>query len=360
MDKESRGNIFPFPNLMERHMGMALEARDREDFLKAKEHLEQVLKIDSKHEPALLTLMVTYCDLGMYRSSTDLAEFMLAEELGDFSEVLQFYIISLIQLEEYRRACEILSTALSEHLLPPHKRKDFEEVFRTCSLLLENNGDDPEGSMLQAKVEEKLESDTNFMKKLITELDDGDFDRQLQAIEQLKYVNDLQVIRALRNYVIVPHADPVLKTMALRALKQLGEKGKILVYKFDQLFETSLEEVPGDQEGLKDEQRKVIELLARQSYHDDPVFVSFAMQIWIEYLFAAFPFIPPLQDTESWAAALHVAVANVLEQNISNTDIALKYGTTVQTMNKRLQSLQQVLNVLGRGTQSQYLPQEKD
>lgn len=342
---------------------MALEARENGSYHKAKEYLEEVLKLDEHYAPALLGLIVVSHDLGLFQEASDVSEYMLVHNIGDYGEVLSLYVVSLIQLEEYSRVCEILANLIDKKKLSPTKVEEFEDILRTCSLLMdarEEEKEDQAEPILRSTVEERLVTDKNYVQKLINELDEGEFDQQLQAIEQLKYVKDETVIKSLRNYCILLHVDPVLKTFALRALKFLDVKEKVLVYKFDRLIEVSLDEIPADEDGLQEDQRKVIELLAQQTYHEDPIFVSFAMQLWIEYLFASFPIIPPLHHTASWSAALHIAVAEMLEQEQSQAQISRKYGTTIKTMNKQLKCLKQFLSPKINAWKSQHLPKDRD
>lgn len=360
MKSKSQGNVILFPHLIERFLDMAMEARENGEFQKAREYLEHVLQFEKQHAPAMLGLIVTYYDLKMFREASDLAEYMLLHGLGEYSEVLQLYVVSLIQLEEYARVCEILAAVLSEDQLTPAKHKELEEIYSTCTLLLEAMEQEQEEPIIRAKVEERMQSDENFIKKLIEDLDEGDFDRQLQVIEQLKYAKDPLVTGALRNYCIIPHVDPVLKTFALRALKFLDVKDQLLVYKFDQLLEVSLDDIPADEDGLCPEQRKVIELVSKHTYHEDPIFVSFVMQMWVEYLFSAFPLIPSLKHPASWSAALHFVVAQLLAQKPSLNDVAKKYGTTVTTLNKRLNEFNRVLPLKKRLMDNQQLPDKTD
>lgn len=363
MTKNSTGNIILLPHLFERYVELALEARKSGDYQTAKEHLEQALFIRPDDDQAMVPLLLTYHDLGLHQEAQLLAGEMLQKGYGEFVDIFRLYLISLIQLERYEEACETVSLILEEQTFSPPVTQEFQQILETCKMLVESTpeGWDEERLMLSQAVQDKLECNPEYLTKLIQELTMADFDRQLQVIEQLKYIDSPQSIGALKGFLIDKEADPVLKTFVLGALKELGVPGEVEVYKGGKKLAISIDLVPHLEEGLCEPERSVADLVTQKTYHRDPMFSSFALQIWVEFFYAAYPFHPPIKKTEAWAAALHLTTERTLGQNPSVEEIAELYHVSSSSMVECLQAMDSILNLQERlKRQMTYFPRETD
>ena len=79
---------------------------------------------------------------------------------------------------------------------------------------------------------------TKYPELLINHLDKGNFEDQLNAIEQLKHIHTNLTVESLKNYLMLDGPDPILKTFALRALKEMGVRGEISIHKFGENYRT--------------------------------------------------------------------------------------------------------------------------
>lgn len=346
MTKKKRGNIIPFPHLLERHLELALDAREKEDFETARTHLEQALKIKPEDVSAMFGLVVTYHDLKMYHEAEQLAEQMLAHGLGDYTDVLRLYVISLIQMEKYGLVCEILNFFLQDKERSSSIYSEFQDILQTCELLMESRQDQgAEEPLMFRIVEEKLNADPQYVDKLIVDLLQGDFDRQLQSIEHMKYIQQPKAVEALKEFLIQPEADAVLKTFAISALKAAGVKGHVKVYKFGKQKDLLMSHVPDLSLGLQEPERSVADLIAKKTYHEDPIFSSFALQLWVEFFYASYPFLPKIKRVEGWAAALHYATNRMLGRETTKTGIAELYDVSSSTLAQCYKTLNDTLNL---------------
>ncbi|MBP1930376.1 tetratricopeptide repeat protein [Ammoniphilus resinae] len=339
-----KGNVLFFPNLAQRHLELAYEARDRGRYQEAQNHFQKVLQLDPDHYPAMIGLNMAYYEQGMYREAVELAEQLLVSGIGEISEVLHFFIASSLQLEEYEKICEVLTSVLKNIPLPPEKVMEFEEILETCLVMRENHPEiGEENDLLRNTVEEKLEEDPTYVERLLDQLNDPEFDQQLQAIEQLQYVEKEVVVQGFKVFLKNPDYDPILKTFALKALKRFNLTEKVEVVKFDQKFLLDVSDI----QALEDEsadQNNVLNCLYETSYHEDPVLVSFAEQLWKDYLYASFPIQPIIKKPNSWAAALHLAAGELLSQSFSKRQIAELYKITPMTLNKKYSQLNEILH----------------
>jgi len=339
-----KGNVLFFPNLALRHLELAYEARDRGRYQEAQNHFEKVLQHDPDHYPAMIGLNMAYYEQGMYREAAELAEQLLVSGVGDISEILHFFIASSLQLEEYEKVCEVLTSVLKNFPLPPEKVMEFEDILETCLVMGENRPEIvEENDFLRNTVEEKLEEDPKYLERLLDQLNDTEFDQQLQSIEQLQYINQEVVIQAFKKFLIHPDYDPILKTFVLKALRRFNLTEKVEVVKFNKRFLLDVSEI----QVLDDEstgQSEVLDCLYETSYHQDPVLVSFAEQLWKDYLYASFPMLPNIKKPNSWAAALHLAAGELLSQSFSKRQIAELYKITPMTLNKKYSQLNEIIH----------------
>lgn len=345
MTKKKKGNIIPFPHLLERHLELALDAREKKDFESAKDHLEQALKIKPDDVSAMFGLVVTYHDLRMFSEAEQLAEQMLTNGLGDYTDVLRLYVISLIQMEKYSLVCEILTFFLQDKERSSSIYSEFKDILQTCELLMESRQEVADEPLMVRIVEDKMNADPQYVDKLIMDLLQGDFDRQLQSIEQMKYIQQQKSIDALVEFLIQPEADAVLKTFAISSLKALGVKGTVEIHKFGKRRELKMSDVPDLSLGLLEPERSVADLIANKTYHEDPIFSSFALQLWVEFFYASYPFLPRIKRVEGWAAALHYATNRLLGRKTTKTGISELYHVSLSTLNQCYKTLNDTLNL---------------
>lgn len=346
MTKKKKGNIVPFPHLLERHLELALEAREKEDFETARNHLEQALKFKPDDVSAMFGLVVTYHDLRMFHEAEHLAEQMLTHGLGEYTDVLRLYVISLIQMEKYELVCEILTHFLQDKKQSFSVYSEFQDILQTCELLMESRQEQvTEDPLMVRMVEEKLDADPHYVDRLIVDLLEGDFDRQLQAIEQMKYIQHQKTINALIGFLVQPEADAVLQTFAISALKGLGVNETVKIHKRGKQMDLALSHVPDLVLGLGEPERSVADLIAKKTYHEDPIFSSFALQLWLEFFYASYPFLPTIKRIEGWAAALHYATNRMLGRKTTKIGIAELYDIPSSTLAQCYKILNDTLNL---------------
>src|SRR5699024_29061 len=138
-------------------------------------------------------------------------------------------------------------------------------------------------------VQEKINNEAGYVSYLIKELETADYDRQLQAVEQLKYIDTSESVQALKQLLRLEEVDPTLKTIALSALKTLGEQGIVKMYKWGKWIETAIDLVPNFEEELGTLEQSVVDLIVDKTYHQNPTFSSFATQLWMYFCLLLIP-----------------------------------------------------------------------
>jgi hypothetical protein len=185
----------------------------------------------------------------------------------------------------------------------------------------------------------KTYADSSYIDPLIKGLVTGNFREQFQTIEKIKLSSHPKAAKALQMYVLDKSSDPVLKTIALQALKEMGVSGKVRVTKFGKKYEVLVENVPSSEDEFQPEVWRVMELVSAQTVHDDPSFSSFAAPLWMEFLFASYPHIPNLSPPEPWAAAIHYLTSKYFTVKKTRKDIANQYGITPSILSSRYKQI---------------------
>ncbi|MBO8170535.1 MAG: DUF3196 family protein [Bacillaceae bacterium] len=344
--KKSLDNVILFPGMIQKRLEQAVRARENGNYDEAVRLFLEVLEFEPENASARYGLGLSYYDSGDFQKSRELAESMMYSEVGNDPQVLRLYIVSLIQIEDYEAAYNVLQSVLEAHQLPPHLYQEFEELKKTCASLFEMETEQEwEGGWTEASVLKKLEENPRFVEELYEQLTNGDFEQQLAAIERMKFVNEPEVIEMLKEYLVLPGPHPMLKTFALKALKEMGVTGKVSVFKFKQLVETELSDIPIDDDEIPDPQKSVIDLVSTKTQDHDPTVSSFAYQLWMEYLLTVYPFHPDIGQVETWAAALHFATYRTMQRDISREQVADMYRVSVSEITHRFNELNQVLQI---------------
>jgi Tfp pilus assembly protein PilF len=340
----NKGKIVLFPQLLERHLEMAMAAREQGDIQKARSHLEQAHALQPEDVSVLFGLMVIYFEIGLNRESEQLAQQLLQLGGRETGEVLHFYVLNLMKQDKYEEAYEVLDPIVNDPSLSEALRREFTEIFNTCQLICEARTFEEEASdpLLRRMVSKRLHAEPEYFYRLLRDVEEGDPEKQIQAIEQLQYSGDPKARDAIQKLVLLPEANPAVKTTALYALRELGCK-RVSMIKFNQAFEVDLDILPAQGELGKEEQ-EVVELLEEVVDHKDPSLIYFGSQLWSEFLYACYPHIPSMKNREGWAAAIHFVTLLSMGQKRDKSEIASLYSVSVPTLTN---NYNRILEVLG-------------
>lgn len=333
-----------FPNMVENLLKKAFAAKEEKRFEEAQGHLLPILQFSPRHPVALLTLALILYDAKCFEEAVELFSFMWEEKIGKRREWLPYYLSCLIQLEDYDSISEVLHKAAKEKEFQDVMGQ-FQEISEACDLLRDCG---EEHNFTKETVLNKLETNPDYTKLLEESLHSGNFEEQLNSIEQLKHIHTNNTVAALKKYLLMEGPEPILKTFALRALREMGEKGDIVIHKFGNQYRTRIEDVPLQDHEVPEKEWKVIEKINEMTDKDNTSFLPFAFQLWMEYLFSIFPLHPRLHNPSGWAAALHYATAKLLHMNQSQKEIASLYGVSMSIVSRNYKNLNDVLIIDSR------------
>ncbi len=343
---QSSNNIVLFPHLEEKLLKQANEARERKDFEQVVQSFVQILRTNPEHVTALYGLAVTYYEMGQFPRTLEIVEHMLTQKIGNPLQVSRLHILTLMQLERFYEAYDQLELMLHSDKLSDGERDELRQLKETCLMLAEEQESvETEEDLVRMKVLQDAENNPHLIQDLSEQLKQGTYEEQLLSIERLKFLNVSEVSEVFKEYLVLPKSHPILKTFALRALKEMGERGTVAVYKFDQLVEIYVEDVPLDEKDIPVDQQQVIRMVSERTMDHDPTFHAFAYQIWMEYLLTVYPLVPGIEKKEVWAAALDYVTHQVMNRSTSSKEIARAYSVYVHEMIGVYEEMNKVLQL---------------
>ncbi|WCK53682.1 hypothetical protein PP175_20475 [Aneurinibacillus sp. Ricciae_BoGa-3] len=340
MEKKHGSKVVLLPTVIDGYLEKAFLARGSGEFNQALDFLKQILRFDPDHPTALFAVALTLYEAKRFVEACEIACRMWTQGLGDRTAVVRLYLSSLIQMEDFATVSRVLAEAQEEAGV--EITQDLLEIKEACDML-RDSADEGDIELSRESVLDKIEKDPNYASHLYSQLDSGSFEEQLSAIEQMKYIHTQETVSVLKEYLLLVDPDPLLKTFAVRALKDMGEKGLVFIHKFSKIYETNIEDVPLHDKEFPENEQRVIEMVSRIGGNYDASFPPFAIQLWMEYLFSIFPLHPPVKNAAAWAAALHYATARLLYIKASRKEIASIYEVGISSLSRNYRHLNDIL-----------------
>jgi tetratricopeptide (TPR) repeat protein len=345
MPQNDKENVILFPGFAQQNLRQAKEAADKQQYDRALELIQEILQLTPSHPEALLAAADILTQAGQLEDALLLLAQMWEEQTGNVVEIFRAYLGLLLKLEDFGQIQRLLAQAAEIKELTPfmHEIQAIQETFQMVERQKEQWAEEEHFSRKAALY--KAEADPNYVSRLYEKLESGTFEEQLGAVEQLTYIPSPETVSVLKEYIMLVYPEPMLKTFALRALKKMGETGSVFLYKFGQKFEVMIEDTPFHDEEIPEGERDVLECLSRVAHQQDPSFISFAFQLWMEYLFTIYPMHPLVDVPDEWAATLHYSVAGLLRMRKSVEEVADLYHVPLLCIQRNYQLLTEVLHI---------------
>ncbi|WP_203361581.1 hypothetical protein [Bacillus sp. REN10] len=275
-----KGNLFVFPGTAQELIRKGRVALEENDYNHAVLYLKEALQYPLEEEGDVkMALLLALYESGQDEQALSLCTDMLHQGIGEYFDVLDVYILILMQQKKYEEIYTTLSALMEEKQLPEAKRENFERL-----LALSNK-------MKQAPSTKE------------TRLFSGQESLQEQTMKLMELVN--QNIHPYKRELAALLKDaathPFVQTLVLNVLKEHGVEQLTEVKKFSfhqQVVPAMLKDVfenPYYQE--------VIHLLEEQLSQTNPVLLEQAKEYVQRHFFLLYPFEPEDVSPESWVKA---------------------------------------------------------
>ncbi|OCA92370.1 tetratricopeptide repeat protein [Pseudobacillus wudalianchiensis] len=277
---DRKGNVFIFPGTGQALIQKGRAALEAKQYDEAASFLSQALEHPLTEEGDVKTaLLLALYESGRYDSALELCKDMLHKGLGDYYDVLDIYVLILMQQKQYKTIFSTLSALMEEKQLPEEKREYFERLLELSRKML----DAPE---------------TRWM-PLFTGQET--LREQTLRLMELAHVNIQPYYDELVAMLEKEGTHPFLQTLILNVLKEHGIERAVTVRKFE--FTGSVIPVQLSDAFEKDYFKKVIHFLEDELADKDPVQLEQVKEIVKHHFFLIYPFEPKEISPEGWARA---------------------------------------------------------
>ncbi len=271
-NQEGKGKIVQFPGLKDRLLEKGVLALEQGEVHEASELLAQAYEIDPDNPDINTALVLSLYESKQYDEAGSICKEMLLEGIGDYFEVVDMYLMILIQLHQHREVIDTINALFDEKEVPIEKEEHFRKLLQFSEKVVSGKATIPE--------KEEPEEEQILAGKSLEE--------QTLIVAQLVHRNIKpfrgELVRVLRD----PDAHPFLQTMILNVLREHGMDKQVVVVKFDKeekVYPSSLEDV-FESEFFTGVSNAMDDLLAQTN----PTLFQHALELVKRHAFLLYPF----------------------------------------------------------------------
>jgi tetratricopeptide (TPR) repeat protein len=320
--KPHKDNIFLFPNVDKLLMEKGLDKLKNKRFTEAIEFLEKALYLDQDNEEIALGLIIAYFEANNLLAAKTLAQDSLNKGFGDYFQLIDVYIMILLQLNEYEEIVTTIQALIDEREVPLEKLDNFTKILEFSKRKLET---EYSKSNYTKKSEEVIE----FNLLQYENLND-----QFLAIARLAHANVRIYLRGIQEYLQLEDGHPFLKTMLLQLLKEQEVNEEITLAKFNQTYTFNPVHLVEFQTYL--ESPEIMSILKQGIEQENPTLYESIKAIINRHAFLLFPVERIPHNPIIWAAAYHFIALEYHGEIHSVDKLAKKYNAEPEAIGKAI------------------------
>lgn len=207
-------------------------------------------------------------------------------------------------------------------------------------------------SILNTATEQEIKRlykiDEEFQDVLISGLYHWDDETKEKIISIYALLGDKKGENALRRFVKNPWVKERLRQLALLSLKEMGFVNIVEVFQDGKFQRVGEEDLVRETPLWKPEWQSVLDCAWQKmqdsgAYNED--FLADIHDIWLDYINTVFPNIPRISKVETWAAGLEYSLVRFHFLNVSQQEIAGKYGVSASSVAAKFKKINKVLDL---------------
>ncbi|RLQ98021.1 tetratricopeptide repeat protein [Falsibacillus albus] len=326
-EKKNQENIILFPNLKERYLDIGLEHLNQHRFHEAVEFLQKALQLSEGRGDGdiEMALAIALYESRSYKEAKNICQELLHKGIGDYFEVVDLYLMILLQLNEHQEIESTIRALLEEREVPSEKLEHFEKLLQfseralyASSPQVEENDDDNE--------------ELNLSNQVL--LEGRNVQEQALLLAQLAQKNIHPYLKELKSFLKDNKQHPFLQTMALNVLKEHAIGHPVEISKFDytdEVIPSQLDEVFANDFFIE-----IKEELEREIGQSNPTLFDQCMELVKRHEFLLYPFDLPEASPKLAAAAYHLLMLEYYGEDRPAEVIAEQYGADEEGIHKPL------------------------
>lgn len=310
-------NLVMFPNTERILIERGYDCLEDKRFLDALSLFEEAEKLDPKNERVLIGILASYIELGRFKEAEILAESLLQVGKGDFFQVLDLYLMVLVQLESYDKVATTIEGVLTEPAVPHENR------LHLMALLHEN-------SKLAAIHALKKSTDKEEAGQEVAEIlnESNDEDAQLLLVQTLMGKNIRPYLKDMQEFLGKESNHPFIQTMLLHEMREQEIVEEVIVRKLGMtatVIPAELPDIQADPFSLE-----IVEAFKEHLENEDPILFEQIQVFMNRHLFLLYPLRLPKATPSHWAAALYLILKKYTGVEVNKAEVAKSYRVSLE------------------------------
>jgi hypothetical protein len=268
--------------------------------------------------------------------------YLLPQTIGYYQQELT----RLLEFERYRETMEMLQFLLSCDTSDLKARDEWQSLLEWMQTMIPElhmppppegqEQDLSEDELFYIHMKEKAEREPEYVEKLLAVFERPDsWDKQVLALEQLRYLQHPRLRDVLRKWLESQPLPPILQFRTMQILKARGESGSIKIKRGSKWYTVDISDVPAGSDEYPRALKEIFQRVIRSDMNNGFPLEAFAEETWSE--FVAYAFGTPVyieilaekpEARDAWAAAFHYMLLLTSQGNASLEEIKEVYGIT--------------------------------
>ena len=326
-EKGKRGEkVVQFPDLDKRLLDKGLDSLQSKQYKAAVDYLQQAAEISEENEEIHIALVLAYFESGALTEAKEQSEFMLQSGIGEYIQVVDMYLMILIELHQYQEIITFIECLLEEKEVPKEKYEHFSRILEFCRRM-----DQPP---VEEKVEEDIIAEPLQLQKIIEQKD------QLIIAGQLADKNIVPFIEEILSYLRSKEGQPFFKSLLINVLKQHLYNKETTVEKMGRTEKF----VPAELPGIDDfpQQKRIESIIRKLIEHEDPILFEHTKGLAQRHFFMIYPFEMRPYEDHLLAAGYHLLASEYLGLEISLEEVTHLYEISAEDLQSAKMYLQKI------------------
>ncbi|WP_313801018.1 tetratricopeptide repeat protein [Cytobacillus sp.] len=326
--KKLNDKVILFPDLEKRLLEKGLEKMQQKRFREAIEHLEEAIRLDPENSDIHIGLVLAYFEWGSLQKAKEIAADMLQKGIGEYIQIIDLYLMILVQLHQYDEIVTTIEILLEEKEIPTEKYESFTRML--------------EFSRRMAKEKSEMEYEEAAVEEGDTDIDLFAFktqQEQMNVAAQLAERNIQSYIDEIKTYLHSKEGSPFFKTMLLNVLIEHAYDKEVIVEKLGRTLSVIPTQLPPVH--MLPEIESLLCVLSSRIEHEDPILFENIKSLISRHSFILYPFQLDMHEEKALAAAYHTLIAEYLGLNIEE-DLVFLYEVKMEEMKEALRELKQL------------------
>ncbi|MCK1991733.1 tetratricopeptide repeat protein [Peribacillus muralis] len=336
MDNENNRNkaeetrIIAFPNLGERLIAKGLDELGNRNFKAAAQLFSQAREYEPDDDEVCMGLVVSLVELEFYEEAKDLCKEMLNKGIGDYFQLINIYLMVLLQLSEHQEMVTLIELLFDESQIPFDKEEHFEKMLQFSKRALEDRKDEEDRQNQQITAE--LQEEGLFEGKTDNEM--------FLVISKLTNINIRPLIPQIEQFLQMDEGHPFFKTMLLNILSDQEYNEEVTLRKFNETKSV----LPTELKSLKetDFYKEITSLTEARISQENPSLFEMVHSLIERHSFLLYPFEPEPKSIPAWAAAYHSLAEGYMTGNVCARNIAGDYFVKEEEVTEILSYLKEI------------------